>query len=215
MEARATVQKAMQEKEDLYGSELMRMAEKSLLLQLLDQHWKDHLLALDHLRQGISLRAYGQKDPLNEYKREAFDMFEEMLDRLRESVTGVLSHLQIQIGEADPAMPQRQPQRMQESRVDPALAAAMAADGPPAQTPGGTQAGPLAEPGSPFAEDEAGGPYADGDVLAPPRPQPVRSAAAAAVIDPDDPSTWGKVGRNQPCPCGTGKKYKQCHGKVT
>ncbi len=208
------VQAAMAEKEDLYGSELMRMAEKSLLLQLLDQHWKDHLLALDHLRQGISLRAYGQKDPLNEYKREAFDMFEEMLDRLRESVTGVLSHLQIQIGEAEPAMPRRRPQRMEESRVDPALAAAMAGDGPPQQPPGRAPVGPLADPGLRMGENEMGGPYADGDVLAPPRPQPVRSAAAAAVIDPDDPSTWGKVGRNQPCPCNSGKKYKQCHGKV-
>ena len=74
---------------------MMRLAEKSLLLRLLDQQWKDHLLSLDHLRQGINLRAYGQRDPLNEYKGEAFEMFQDMLSRLRESVTGVLCHLQI------------------------------------------------------------------------------------------------------------------------
>ncbi|MEL0020811.1 MAG: preprotein translocase subunit SecA, partial [Rickettsiales bacterium] len=80
-----------------YGAELMRLAEKSLLLQLLDQTWKEHLLALDHLRQGIGLRAYGQKDPLNEYKREAFDMFEAMLVGLRETVTSVMCHLEMSI----------------------------------------------------------------------------------------------------------------------
>ena len=80
-----------------YGAELMRLAEKSLLLQLLDQTWKEHLLALDHLRQGIGLRAYGQKDPLNEYKREAFDMFEGMLDNLWETVTSVMCHLELSV----------------------------------------------------------------------------------------------------------------------
>src|SRR3546814_2344560 len=77
--------------------DLMRMAERSLLLQLLDQQWKDHLLSLDHLRQGINLRAYAQKDPLNEYKREAFSLFEAMLASLRQVVTSVLSHLEIRM----------------------------------------------------------------------------------------------------------------------
>ena len=80
-----------------YGADLMRMAEKNLLLQILDQYWKDHLLRLDHLRQGIGLRAFGQKNPLNEYKREAFDMFQDMLGRLREGVTQLLSHIEIQV----------------------------------------------------------------------------------------------------------------------
>ncbi len=186
----------MAEKETLYGPELMRMAEKTLLLQILDQDWKEHLLSLDHLRQGITLRAYGQKDPLNEYKREAFDLFDELIGQLRESVTGVLAHLQIQISETEPALPERRPLRMQETRLDPALAPAGAA---PAGEP---PVGPLADPGM------------GDDVMAPPRPLPMRSAAAAAVIDPDNPATWGKVGRNQPCPCRSGKKYKQCHGKV-
>ena len=80
----AAADRKMAEKAANYGAEVMRMVEKSLLLQILDQTWKDHLLTLDHLRQGISLRAYGQRDPLNEYKTEAFTLFEKMLDQLRE-----------------------------------------------------------------------------------------------------------------------------------
>src|SRR5215467_9207765 len=87
----------MAEKTANYGPELMRMAEKSLLLQLLDQTWKDHLLSLDHLRQGINLRAYAQRDPLNEYKREAFELFEAMLANLRQHVTSVLSHVELRV----------------------------------------------------------------------------------------------------------------------
>ena len=87
----------MQGKEANFGEELMRMAEKSLLLQFLDHIWKDHLLQLDHLRQGINLRAYAQRDPLNEYKREAFELFEAMLVNLREQVTGALSHLEMRM----------------------------------------------------------------------------------------------------------------------
>ena len=171
------------------GPEVMRLVEKSLLLQLLDQTWKDHLLSLDHLRQGIGLRAYGQRDPLNEYKREAFDMFEEMLDRLRERVTEVLSHVELRVtAESDDMLPERRPQRTQEGRTDPALAAAGA---------GPAGAGP------------AGG---NGQA---PAPRPTVRRAPAAVMDPRDSSTWGKVPRNQACPCGSGKKYKHCHGKVT
>src|SRR5262249_56535566 len=84
----------MAEKTANYGAELMRMAEKSLLLQILDQTWKDHLLSLDHLRQGINLRAYAQRDPLNEYKREAFELFEGMLVHLRDQITSILSHIE-------------------------------------------------------------------------------------------------------------------------
>src|SRR6202035_1228113 len=90
----AAADRKMAEKSANYGPDLMRMAEKSLLLQLLDQTWKDHLLSLDHLRQGINLRAYAQRDPLNEYKREAFELFEGMLVHLRDQVTSVLSHFE-------------------------------------------------------------------------------------------------------------------------
>src|SRR5438045_1627238 len=101
----AAADRKMAEKTANYGAELMRMAEKSLLLQLLDQTWKDHLLSLDHLRQGINLRAYAQRDPLNEYKREAFDRFEEMLVNLRQQVTSVLSHVELRMEPPPPRTP--------------------------------------------------------------------------------------------------------------
>src|SRR5690349_13801936 len=107
-----------------YGPELMRAAEKSLLLQLLDQAWKDHLLHLDHLRQGINLRAYAQRDPLNEYKREAFELFETMLATLRESVTAFLAHVELRVQRPEEAWPpQAAPAgEWHETREDPALA---------------------------------------------------------------------------------------------
>ena len=173
----------MAEKAATYGPEIMRMAEKSLLLQILDQIWKDHLLSLDHLRQGINLRAYGQRDPLNEYKREAFNLFEAMLGRLRETVTGVLSHLELRIQVPEDLMPQERQGHYVETREDPALA--------------------LAE----------GGDYGP-DGAAEARAQPRRMPASADEIDPRDPTTWGKVQRNATCPCGSGKKYKHCHGRL-
>src|SRR5438045_1105810 len=100
-----TAERKMAEKTANYGPELMRMAEKSLLLQLLDQTWKDHLLSLDHLRQGINLRAYAQRDPLNEYKREAFELFEEMLVSLRQQVTSALSHVELRTEPQPPPPP--------------------------------------------------------------------------------------------------------------
>ena len=175
----------MAEKAANYGPEIMRLAEKSLLLQILDTVWKEHLLQLDHLRQGIGLRAYAQKDPLNEYKREAFDLFEAMLARLRETVTQVMAHLELRVDSPEELEGPRPSQEMHETREDPALATADAGAG------GGNGA------------------------AAPQRaPQTMRIATAAAEIDPLDPSTWGKVGRNSPCPCGSGKKYKQCHGRL-
>ena len=91
----SSVDKKLKEKDKLYSLELMNIAEKNLLLQILDQLWKDHLLSLDHVKQGIGLRAYGQKDPLNEYKIESFEMFKNMLDKVKEGITGVLCHLEI------------------------------------------------------------------------------------------------------------------------
>ncbi len=96
----------MREKEEAYSPETMRMIEKSLLLQILDQTWKDHLLQLDHLRQGIYLRGYAQRDPLNEYKREAFQLFSDMLTALRETVTRMLCHVQLRLPEAPEPPPQ-------------------------------------------------------------------------------------------------------------
>ncbi|HEX7006493.1 MAG TPA: preprotein translocase subunit SecA [Alphaproteobacteria bacterium] len=170
-----------------YGPEVMRSAEKSLLLQLLDQAWKDHLLSLDHLRQGISLRAYAQKDPLNEYKTEAFALFAQMLARLREQVTGVMAHLEIRFEQPPDILPHGLPKNVRESRVDPALAPAEPAERPAPQRPAPARA---------------------------PAGLPLRAGAQTAVMDRDDPSSWGKVPRNAPCPCGSGKKYKHCHGRV-
>jgi len=166
----------MQEKEEQYGTETLRLVEKSFLLRLLDQTWKNHLLALDHLRQGINLRAYGQRDPLNEYKREAFMMFEDMLDELRDSVTSVLAHLNIQSNVGDLLMEEDEPQEMHETRLDPAFA----------------------EEGTADSQGSA----------------PHRTRQASEHVNPRDPSTWGRVRRNEACPCGSGEKYKSCHGKV-
>jgi preprotein translocase subunit SecA len=175
-----------------YGPDVMRMAEKSLLLQILDQQWKDHLLSLDHLRQGINLRAYAQKDPLNEYKREAFNLFEAMLADLRRATTSVLSHLEIRqpsVEQIEARMASQQAQTeaaMRETREDPALSSDVV----------GT-----VEDDQPMRATGTDG-------------APVTSRSAAAEINPNDPATWGKVQRNAPCPCGSGKKYKQCHGKL-
>jgi preprotein translocase subunit SecA len=177
------------EKAANYGPDLMRSVEKSLLLQLLDQLWKEHLLALDHLRQGIGLRAYAQRDPLNEYKREAFDLFEVMLTNLRERVTQVMAHVELEMAAAvDDAIFRRSEQEMVESRRDPAF--------DPGPAPG-------AEYGD--AVEGAGGVA----VLS-----PVTTRQAAATVDPNDPATWGRVSRNASCPCGSGRKYKHCHGKA-
>ncbi|MEQ8587255.1 MAG: preprotein translocase subunit SecA [Thalassobaculaceae bacterium] len=185
----------MAEKTVNFGRDLMRMAEKQLLLQLLDQQWKDHLLSLDHLRQGINLRAYAQKDPLNEYKREAFSLFEAMLADLREQVTSVLSHLEIRTQspeEIEARMAaERMAHEMHETRADPALASDVI--------------------GTVEDDQEMRGTGTDGPA-APIRTATVRSAPVA--LDPNDPSTWGKVQRNAPCPCGSGKKYKHCHGAL-
>ena len=113
--------KQMAEKVANYGPEIMRSVEKSLLLQLLDQLWKEHLLSLDHLRQGIGLRAYAQRDPLNEYKQEAFSLFEEMLEALRERVTQILSHVELQLEDPNDNFVKTNDHEMIEGRIDPAL----------------------------------------------------------------------------------------------
>ena len=176
----AAADRTIAEKVANYGPEVWRSVEKSVLLELLDQLWKEHLLTLDHLRQGINLRAYAQKDPLNEYKREAFGLFEGMLDHLRARVTEVLAHVQIQaIPEEELAMARHQ-QEMMETREGPAFG--------PAPDGGGAAVDTLTAP--------------------------LRRRQAAATIDPNDPATWGRISRNTPCPCGSGKKYKHCHGRI-
>ncbi len=173
-----------------FGSETMRAAEKHILLHVVDKQWKEHLLSLDHLRHGIGLRAYAQRDPLNEYKREAFELFETMLAEARDETTMVLSHIEIRSAVPEPAMAELSQQQMRETREDPALT--------------GQGDMPLAATGTDGALPHA-----------PPRkPQPIRNTPTAEP-DPTNPATWGKVPRNAQCPCGSGKKYKHCHGQVT
>jgi preprotein translocase subunit SecA len=169
------------------GPQQMRALEKQFLLWVLDHQWKDHLLSLDHLRQGIHLRAYGQRDPLNEYKREAFELFEAMLSQVRDEVTTILARIEPPSEEQIVAALHRQATNVKEGRQDPAAAPAAAA-----------------------AEDETAGQ----DVRVTRRAQPVVSRQAAAELDSNDPSTWGKVPRNAPCPCQSGRKYKHCHGRL-
>jgi preprotein translocase subunit SecA len=168
----------MAEKAANYGPEVMRMLEKSLLLQLLDQTWKEHLLTLDHLRGGIGLRAYGQRDPLNEYKGEAFNLFDTMLSSLRLTVTQVLAHVEVRSDE--PAPLPEMTSDLHEEHLDPIT-----------------------------GENE----ISDDFDMAAARPQQPFRRGGTMVMDPEDPSTWGKVRRNAPCPCGSGKKYKHCHGR--
>jgi len=172
------VTRKMADKAATWGPEVMREVEKSLLLQVLDQVWKEHLLSLDHLRHGIGLRAYGQKDPLNEYKSEAFEMFNGMLGDLDERVTLLLAHIELKSNFDQNALQFGRPENVQETHQDPAFA----------------------ERGARAAERSL---Y--GDALAGER-------AGADVIDTQNPDTWARTGRNQPCPCGSGRKYKHCHG---
>ena len=153
-------------------------------MQLFDQSWKDHLLHLDHLRQGIGLRAYGQKDPLNEYKREAFNLFSDLLTGLREQVVSLLATLQLRM--EPPPMPEMPAQMQRGPRGSGAGRGACSDD-------------PAFDP----ADPDGGG------VATLQRPR-----ADAGAVDPNDPATWGKVARNAPCPCGSGKKFKHCHGRV-
>ncbi len=147
-----------------FGTPVLRYIEKQVLLNTLDAVWKEHLLLLDQLRQGIYLRAHGQRDPLNEYKREAFALFNGMLDELRERVTSMLAH--VEIAQPAAAAPEPFPQPVQQAPQYAALDDGMVA------------------------------------------------VAEAPVIDRNDPSTWRGLSRNALCPCGSGRKYKHCHGKL-
>jgi preprotein translocase subunit SecA len=162
-----------------YGDQVWHSVEKSVLLQLLDTIWKEHLLALDHLRQGIGLRAYAQRDPLNEYKREAFNLFEEMLSILRDRVITLLSHVELQVGNPEEELEAFNRHDEQQTTESHEQVSALASEQKP----------------------EYGA-------------ATVRSNKPSDHIDPNDPGTWGKVSRNEACPCGSGKKYKHCHGAV-
>ncbi len=161
------VDELMAAKSAQFGPDVMRYVEKSVLLQTLDHLWREHLVMLDHLRQVIGLRGYGQRDPLQEYKSEAFSLFEALIAHLREAVTAQLVRVEIVPPDEQPELPDMVAHKLDPNTGEDEMAFAQAA-------------------------------------LAP---------VAAADRDPQNPATWGKVGRNEDCPCGSGKKFKHCHGK--
>jgi preprotein translocase subunit SecA len=186
------VEEKAKAKEAEFGAPVMRQIEKMVLLQTLDHLWREHLVTLEHLRQVIGFRSYGQRDPLNEYKSEGFQLFETMLANLREAVTGQLMHIQGMPEEDEDLIPAELPPMQahrgevmtEDDEEELAMAnAVMAAASAP-------QAEELGE-----------------------RASPVQKRKAAAAVDRGDPATWGKVGRNEKCPCGSGKKFKHCHGR--
>jgi len=163
-------------REEKNTPDVMRYIEKQVVLQLLDHLWREHLVTLDHLRQVIGWRGYAQRDPLNEFKSEAFELYDKLLDNLRQHVTAQLMRVEVVFE----APPQPELPEMHGSHVDP--------------TTGEDE----------FSQAE----FSQANVALGFAPaQEVRER------DPKDPTTWGKVGRNEPCPCGSGKKFKHCHGR--
>ena len=164
------VEQAYNKKAGDIGVDLMRGVEKQIMLRQLDFHWKEHLAAMDHLRQGIGLRSYAQKNPKQEYKREAFEMFGEMIEQVKHDSVSILCRIRIQ-GEEDLSELEARRKKEQAMKFQHAQASALG--------------------------DQSGG-------------QPPQAEAAPAPFVRDG----RKVGRNEPCPCGSGKKFKQCHGKL-
>jgi preprotein translocase subunit SecA len=172
------------------GREALHQFERAVMLQTLDNHWREHLAALDHLRQGIHLRGYAQKNPKQEYKREAFELFSMMLDTVRNEVTRILMTVQIRHPEEGGG------------------AAVAAAEPPPVRDTGGLDK--LEKPVEVVNVRYQHADYDEALAGADPEPGPGPAAAKAAPFV----RAGQKVGRNDPCPCGSGKKYKQCHGKL-
>ena len=163
--------KYMAEKAEAFGDETMRNVEKQLLLQTIDGKWREHLLTLEHLRSVVGFRGYAQRDPLNEYKTEGFQLFESMLESLRSDVTKKLAQIR-------PMSKEEQEQMIAQIRQQQQAAAAAAA------------------------------------AAAAPSAAPAATGAAREGFDENDPQTWGNPGRNDSCPCGSGKKFKHCHGRI-
>jgi len=171
-----TVDEAYAEKSAHIGPELKRRIEKQILLQTIDRNWREHLQNLDALRSAVGLRGYAQRDPLNEFKTEAFELFQHLLGELRFETTRMLFHLRLTPSAPAPAPPQP-PQNITARHINP-------------QTGRNDMADDLA------------------------RRTPLATRAASPDFNRNDPSTWGRVSRNAPCPCGSGKKYKHCCGRV-
>ncbi|WP_372831520.1 preprotein translocase subunit SecA [Pontibacterium sp.] len=173
-----SVVEAYQAKETQVGAETMRMFEKQVMLQVLDTLWKEHLQTMDHLRQGIHLRGYAQKNPKQEYKREAFQLFQELLDNIKQDVIRILSHVQVRQPEEVEAMEQQRREQAERQKMN-------------------------------YQHDETSAMGEQGQG-AEQREEKQVAEGSEQPFTRDTP----KVGRNEPCPCGSGKKYKQCHGKL-
>jgi preprotein translocase subunit SecA len=184
-----------QEKEDMVGAEVMRQTERIVMLQVIDNQWKDHLLSMDELKQGIGLRGYGQKDPLVEYKKESYELFTAMMDRVEDESVRFLFFLQVQSG-AGPILPY--PDEEEGGQPDDAEAAAAAAREAEEEKKRAAkkQMEDFTRNIERKKDKELEGLHFGGDDST--GPNPINSGA--------------KVGRNDPCPCGSGKKYKKCHG---
>lgn len=173
---RFEVLSAYQQKEEQVGTETMRLFEKQVMLQIVDTLWKEHLQTMDHLRQGIHLRGYAQKNPKQEYKREAFQLFQELLDNIKRDVVRILSHVQVRQPEDVEEMEQQRREQAERQQMN--------------------------------YQHDAGSAMGESD-----------DAAGEGEGEAEKPETFvrteAKVGRNDPCPCGSGKKYKQCHGKLS
>lgn len=167
-------------KEELYGANIFGQMRQQIFLLTIDEEWKGHLLALDRLRNGINLRAYAQKDPLIEYKREAFALFEEMMNRIEEKVVNRLARAELSVDEKEHGLnllEEQSKQKTFETRIDPAVI---------------EQSAPMPAP----------------EKIKEPIKNKIKPEQRAA----NDPRSWGRVARNEPCPCGSTKKYKHCHG---
>ena len=174
----------MAAKRRLFGDDLMNMIEKNITLQILDQVWKEHLQVLEYMRHTIVLRAYGQKDPLNEYKKEAFYLFSGMIGNMREQVTQFLTHVELAPETVEAIEENRRRQQEMTAHHDE------------------------------LETDAFGNPSASQREIDRELERSPFKYTQSDEIDPNDPSTWGKVSRNAPCPCGSGKKYKHCHGAI-
>jgi len=184
------------EKEALVGREILQRVERDIMLQIVDQQWKDHLYSLDHLKEGIGLRGYGQRDPLVEYKKESFDLFQAMKDRIDEEIVRYLWWLRPVLNEGEGGMPpaprrpapRRPPLILNDPSAESASSSVFGASRPAAPSTG--------------APPRASGPGGN------PQPPRVGGDDVVKTFRHDQP----KVGRNDPCPCGSGKKFKKCHG---
>jgi preprotein translocase subunit SecA len=188
----AVILKSYEDKEKLLGREVLQRVERDIMLQIVDTQWKDHLYSLDHLKEGIGLRGYGQRDPLVEYKKESFDLFQAMKDRVDEEIVRYLWWLRPVLADPDAPVPV---QRRQAPRRQPLLMNDPAAESAVASVFGAPRS----------AAPSHAVPRGNGRAN-----QPVRVGGDDVIktVRREEP----KVGRNDPCPCGSGKKYKKCHG---